>query len=411
MNPKTSYFTRRTFLKTTAGVVGVTLVGGLGCTEDNGASQDENETDTTPKDRAGTMLFSEASIGKLRIKNRLIRSATEEAYNENGSPTDEYIKVMTDLAKGGVGAIVTGVVTLTEADAMGFEMYAFADSFIPRLKEVREEVYKADSQCALFAQIGHTGHRYLGEYRVGPSDVSWPGDVNPMRALSVSEIADIVEAFAQGARRFKEAGWDGVEIHGGHGYLISTFLSPYTNQRTDRYGGSVQGRVQILAEIMEKTRALVGDDFPIIIKVNSDDSGGTEPADFKGGINKAEFLAIAAELDKLGFDGLDVSGNFCSQPGVNDPKDQSYFLDAAEELSISMPVILTGGNRTAELLEDILQTGEIDFFGISRPLVREPDLANKWLTAQSDTTKCISCNLCTNPVSMIAGLRCHQETA
>ncbi|MCU0664284.1 MAG: twin-arginine translocation signal domain-containing protein [Myxococcota bacterium] len=405
MSENSNALSRRGFLKVAAGVAGVSLLGGLGCVQEGGT--DGTDEDIDPRDLT---IFSPGRLGSVELKNRLVRAATEEAYCTDGIPQAEYLKVMTDLSKGGVGMILCGVATLTEEDSLSFELAAHDDKLLPGLKQIRQAVGAADKTCKLFAQIGHTGHRYVGGLRVGPSDVSWPGDIYPMRALSVAEISAIVNAFAQGARRFQEAGWDGIELHGAHGYLLSTFLSPYTNKRTDSYGGSVQGRVQIIREIMEKTRAAVGPDFPILIKINSDDRGGSEPDDLQGGINKQIFLETAAELDKMGFDGLDVSGNDCVQPGVNTAEKQSYFLDAASALDVSMKVILTGGNRNATRLNSILKTSGADFLGIARPLIREPDLPSKWKTGQATDPKCISCNLCADPMTIITGLRCHQET-
>ncbi len=413
MSKQFGQFSRRCFLKTSAGAVGATIVGGLGCTTEDGMSAPDAGGDAASDGvlpPENITLFTGGKIGAVTLKNRLIRSATEEAYCHIGAPQPKYIEVMTDLALGGVGMIISGVATLTEEDSLSFELAAFDDEHIAGLEQVRAEVRKTDNDCRLFAQIGHTGHRYYGETRIGPSDVSWPGDTKPMRALSIQEIEEIVDAFAQGTRRFKEAGWDGVEIHGGHAYLISSFLSPYTNKRTDRYGGSLQGRVQILNEIMEKTRTLVGADFPVMIKVNSDDRGGTEPDDLKGGITEDIFLETAEEIEKMSFDALDVSGNDCVKPSVNDPDDQSYFFNAAHALDVAMPVILTGGNRSVSLLDDILQTGEVDFLGVSRPLIREPDLPNKWLSGETTKTKCISCNMCTQMQNLMTGLRCHQES-
>ncbi len=185
-------------------------------------------------------------------------------------------------------------------------------------------------------------------------------------------------------------------------------LSSYTKKSTDKYGGSIQGRVQIVAEIMEQSRNMVGTDFPIMIKMNSDDRGGYEPDDLEGGIDKEIFFETAEELEKLGLDAIDVSGNDCSRLLVNDPSEQSYFLEAANYLDVNMPVILTGGNRNLDLIDDILKTGEVDFLGISRPLIREPDLPNKWLRGETTTSQCISCNQCASLKNLMQGLRCHQ---
>lgn len=407
---KTLWINRRTFLKGAASVAGVSLLGTLGC--ESTSEGDDPATDSGSVenvDRSGTTLFSAAMIGAVELKNRILRSATEEAYCKNGVPTDEFTKVFTDLASGGVGAIISGIAVSTLEDSMPFELHAYDDTFIAKLSEVRQAVRDVDPDCKVFAQVGHTGHRYSGDKRIGPTDKGWPGDFKPMRAMEVEEIDYVVEQVAQTIRRFKDAGWDGVEIHGGHGYLISSFLSPYTNTRTDKYGGSVQARVQIVKDLVDRSRELVGDDFPIFIKFNSDDRGGTEPLDLEGGIDQKIFVETANELAKMKIDAIDVSGNDCSQFGirVDDLEEQSYFKDAAVALDIDLPVILTGGNRNADALSELLDTGEVDFIGISRPLIREPDLANKWRSGEKDVTDCISCNQCTDLMNLIGGMRCH----
>ncbi len=395
---------RRTFLKGAATVVGASLLGVVGC------DSDPSEEGTFER-RDDTTLFTPASIGNVQLKNRIIRSATEEAYCESGCPSPRFTKVFTDLAAGGVGAIISGIAMVAEEESLPFELYAFNDSYIDGYVEVRKAVRDVDPDCKIFAQVGHQGYRYFNtkEFgtRIGPSDVSWPGDQFPMRAMEVEEIEQVVDLFAHAIRRFKEGGWDGVEIHGGHGYLISTFLSPYSNKRTDRYGGSVAGRVQIVKEIVEQARALVGDDFPIFIKFNSDDGGGSGTQDLVGGIDKEIFVETANELAKMKIDAIDVTGNNCSRAGVNDIEEQSYFKDAAVALELDIPVILTGGNRTPDALNEILDTGEIDFIGISRPLIREPDLANKWLSGVTDGADCVSCNQCAQMDNLMSGMKCH----
>ena len=409
MKDRRSDMTRRGFLKTAVGAAGATLVGGLYYT--GRAAAFPGAAQVSGVSLSGTTLFSPGAIGPLQLKNRLIRTAIEEAYTVAGRPYSKYIKVLTDLAQGGVGMIITGISMVASDDALPFELYAFNDSHIRGFERVRAAVRDADSECRLVAQLGHTGHRYPpGFTRVGPSDVSWPADRKPMRALSIPQIKKIVNCFAQAARRFKEAGWDGVELHGAHGYLLSSFLSPYTNQRTDRYGGSLTGRVQIIKEIMEESRALVGDDFPIMIKVNSADSPEVGGQEVPGGIDKEIFIATAEELDKFGFDAIEISGNNPCQPGVNTLELQSYYLDAAKDLNVAMKVILTGGNRAIGLLEDILNDTVVDFIGLARPFIREPDLSNKWLSGESSLARCISCNLCVQYKNLIKGVRCHQVT-
>jgi 2,4-dienoyl-CoA reductase-like NADH-dependent reductase (Old Yellow Enzyme family) len=228
-----------------------------------------------------------------------------------------------------------------------------------------------------------------------------------MRALSVPEINEIVEDFAQAIRRVKEAGWDGAELHGAHAYFLSTFLSPYTNRRTDDYGGSVRNRVRIVADIVQRAKTLAGDDFPVLSKVNSDDSGGGH-GEITDGINPDNFGELAAELERCGLDAIEASGNGCLNSDVDEPEEQSYFLPNLVNVDVGIPIILTGGNRSVDLLREIMQGSQANFLGLSRPLVREPGLPLRWETGEgTPEAACISCNQCFT--YMISGLRCHQE--
>jgi 2,4-dienoyl-CoA reductase-like NADH-dependent reductase (Old Yellow Enzyme family) len=291
--------------------------------------------------------------------------------------------------------ITSGFVAPVEDDAAPSQVHVWDDRFMEGLEDVAQAVHAADRECRIFAQIGHSGRD------VGPSDINWPW-MSEVRALSTAEVEGIITSFARAIRRVQQAGWDGAELHGAHGYLLASFLSPYTNTRTDGFGGSVQKRVQIIADIMAQARELVGDDFPIQIKVNCDDL-------IPGGINMDNFPELAREIDKTGIDALNVSGNACMSTNIGDPEDQSFFLEYTEALNVRVPVILTGGNRSIELLEEILQQGKIDFLGIARPLIREPDLPARWLRMEGAAeADCISCNKCFNNLG--SGLRCHQIT-
>jgi 2,4-dienoyl-CoA reductase-like NADH-dependent reductase (Old Yellow Enzyme family) len=415
---KSGKTTRRRFIATAAaGAAGAALLGGAGCDDDDDAGEEADGGDQpfTPID---STVFSEGAIGSLRVKNRLVRAATDDLLCEDGRPLPAHYDAMNEVAMGGAGLVISGMAGIWESEILPNVMYAYDDEHIEFLTDLREGMGKADGTCKVVAQIGHSGNRYwpFDDYRVGPSDIPWPKDFKPeMRALQVAEIEDIVTAFAQGARRFKEAGWDGVELHGAHGYLISSFLSPYTNQRDDEYGGSLEKRVRIVRDIVSETRGLVGPDFPIMIKVNSEESPmpyftsdlQTEMVEFEGGINQEIFLETANELNKLELDAIEVSANTASVI-LEDVTVQPYFEEAAAALEVDMPVIVTGGNRGVETIERIIGTGEIALFGMARPFIWEPDLPNKWLRGETRHCKCISCNLCIERLP-VEGLKCHQK--
>ncbi|GAG12984.1 unnamed protein product, partial [marine sediment metagenome] len=266
----------------------------------------------------GYKVFSEGRIADMRLKNRLVRSATWEAAASKGEVTDAYIGIHKALAEGGVGMIITGYTAPVKHEAAPVQVHVYDDRHIPGLRKVADAVHAADGECKLFAQIGHGGAT------VGPSGIRWQGK-RKAKALSTEEVDEMVTSFAEALERVKEAAWDGVELHGAHAYLLCSFLSPYTNKRTDKYGGSTENRVRIIRDIVAQARQRVGTDFPIIIKVNSDDG-------VKGGIDAESFPELVNEVEKAGVDAIDVSGSNCIQAGIDSPEKESYFLKAAESL-------------------------------------------------------------------------------
>lgn len=356
----------------------------------------------TAASRAEYAMFTPHAIGPMTVPNRLVRAATWESAGQDGAPTETYLKIHRDLAAGGVGMIITGYMAPTPSP-IGVQIHIFDDSHIEGLQRIADEVHRAAPDCRLVAEVGHGGGT------VGPTEVGWPTKGKP-RALEVAEIEEIVAGFAEGIRRLKEAGFDGAELHGAHAYLLSSFLSDITNQRDDRYGGSVHKRVQIIREIVDQARAKV-DDFPILIKVNCNDAP-TPHQVAEQGISPANFPELAMELEKAGLDAIEVSGNGCMYSDIDDIEDESYFLPSAEMLTdLKIPVIVTGGNRTVDHLEQTLKTAKVvDLFGMARPLVREPSLPGRWLEGTGDPKpRCINCNLCINKAIRTGSLRCMQE--
>lgn len=345
-------------------------------------------------------VFSEGRIGPLLLKNRLIRAATLERAGLEGNPAEHYLNLHKTQAAGGVSLIITGAMA-PMSPGMLIQIHAFDDRHIPGLQKIAALVHETDNSCKIIAQLVGFGEG------VGPSAISWP-DEQPVRALSIDEIETLVKRFAEAIRRVKDGGFDGAEINGHYVYLISSFLSPHTNKRNDKYGGSVEKRVRIIREIVEMARGKVGQDFPILIKVNCDDSFSPNMP-IQDGTNIENFPQLAAEIEKAGVDAIELSGNNLIREEIDSVDKESYFLKYAEALDIRIPVILTGGNRSIESLEKIIKKGKVEFFGLARPLIREPDLANRWLTGTgSGTAKCISCNGC---LSADGVLRCVQEKA
>jgi 2,4-dienoyl-CoA reductase-like NADH-dependent reductase (Old Yellow Enzyme family) len=264
MRGETKKTTRREFLKAGGKIAAAGILTGLsaGCTSDALKQEEITPGNTaSPEGRAGYKVFSSAQIGTMSVKNRLVRSATMIASASGGRPTEEYIERYSELARGGVAVIITGFMIPTRTDARyERQIFVYEDSHIPGLQRVAEAIHEADSECRLVAQIGHSGET------VSPSGIKWPFPWKRRgRALATDEVDAIVNDFVDAIWRVKTAGFDGVELHGAHAYLLSTFLSPLTNKRTDQYGGSLEKRVHIIRAIMDKARKRVGPDFPIMI--------------------------------------------------------------------------------------------------------------------------------------------------
>ena len=244
------------------------------------------------------------------------------------------------------------------------------------------------------------------------------------REMTINEIEEIIEAFAQAIRRGKEAGFDGVQIHGAHGWLISSFLSPYTNKRNDEYGGSTENRTRILVDIYNRAVELIGKEFPILLKMNGTDF-------LPGGLQIEEAKIIAKRLADVGYASFEVSGgmweiitlppeNFDWRPvfipecrlNVGTEHDPAYNLQLAKEISqvVNVPVILVGGINSNLLAEEIISEGSIDFISLCRPLIREPDLPNKWFASEEKIgVRCIFCNECLDTLSGGTGVYCAQD--
>ncbi|MEW5913173.1 MAG: NADH:flavin oxidoreductase [Thermodesulfobacteriota bacterium] len=354
-------------------------------------------------------IFTPWQLKDLTIPNRLVRSATWEGLAEpDGTPTYELVNALAALAEGGVGLIITGFAFITqEGKALPKQTGAHIDAMIGPLARIADAVHKCGGLVAL--QIAHAGgqtkQEWTGQPPVGPSAMQHPA-FGPVQELSKDQIADIVEAFALAAGRGKAAGFDAVELHAAHGYLANQFLSPFTNQRRDEYGGDWQGRGRFVFEMLRATRDLVGPRYPVFIKLNSSDcvENGLEPADA---------VKVAQRLSDMGIDAIEVSGG---QPAagrmgaarkVKEPEQEGYFLDNAKAIKqvAACPVISVGGWRSRARVEKALD--QVDAVAMSRPFIRQPDLANRWKAGESQVT-CISCSGCFK-VCVTQGLGCAQE--
>jgi 2,4-dienoyl-CoA reductase-like NADH-dependent reductase (Old Yellow Enzyme family) len=369
--------TRREFLQSNAALLACAGCALSGTDEKRGSAPRNNY-----------LVFSKGRIAGLQIKNRLARSAAAEGASPEGRMTREGLAIYQNLASGGAGLIMTGhMVAISGGDAHQNQTHIDDDRYLDALKQITETVHKNGAGSRVFAQISHAGPNGIID-PIAPSEMPARAGGKKPRVLSTSEVVDLIAQFAASIHRAKSAGFDGVEIHGAHGYLLSSFLSPGTNKRSDEYGGTATGRAEIIRRIVAAAKEKVGRNYPIIIKVNCDDQGDNEAA-FTG------FAEIARELQKTGIDAIDISGTNPIRTGIDSAEKQSYFLPYAEHVTLKIPVILTGGNRSVESLEQIIKRGRVQFFGFARPLVREPDLPKRWLEGRGGPgAACISCNDC-----------------
>ena len=351
-------------------------------------------------------LFEVTTIKNMELKNRFFKAATwEELATEEGHMTDELLQVYEEIAKGGVGTIFTGYAYVKEDEKPNPGMMGiYDDGFILEYKRFTDKIHRYGANIIM--QVVYGGSM---THLVPPSTNIWgPSAVkNELTGIvptemSKEDILHLVKLYGEAAGRIKKAGFDGVELHAAHGYLLSQFLCPHYNVRKDKYGGSIKNRARIILEIYKEIRKTVGDDFPVFIKINSEDF-------MKDGLTSDESIIVCKMLEEAGIDGIEVSGGNESSLSVMEKnlgpargkvvvsKDrESYFKDHAERLAqaISIPVILTGGNRHIEVMKEILESTNIAYFALGRPMISEPDLINIWANGEQRSPRCVSCNKC-----------------
>ena len=345
------------------------------------------------------MLFEPFSFSGLDLKNRLVRSATfEKRADEDGFVTEFLIEMYEELAIGGIGLIITGNALVHPSGRSVPQMLCIhSDIYIHGMRKLTGAVHRLGGVIAL--QLVHGGRQSFpillgGHDPIAPSAVFDTSTKIMPRAMTDAEIWEMIDAFADAARRARIAGFDGVQIHGAHGYLVSEFLSPHTNRRDDYWGGDEERRFHFLEEVYKAMRKEVGEDYPLMIKMNADDL-------IKGGLKVEEAARAAVRLEELGIDAIEVSGGMyesaekTAKPDITSPEKEAYFRDAGKVFKdkLSVPVILVGGMRSRSVMEDVLQKGEADLVSLARPLIREPDLPNK-LREGKAKADCISCNGC-----------------
>ena len=392
-----------------------------------------------------SVLFDPLTIGSLTLQNRILRSATHEGLADaDGSPTARLAVRYAQLARGGVGAIVTGFAGVALAGkSVALNMLMLdRDERVPAHRALVEGVHAQGT--TIIAQLAHCGPQTrraaTGAAPVAPSAMrsrAFPDEV--ARALTDGEVSEVVEAFAAAADRARAAGYDAVELHAGHGYLLSAFLSPRTNRRTDRWGGNTEGRARIVTEILARIRRRLGD-FPVLVKLNGHDGR-------RGGMRVDEAVRVAQVLERAGCAAIEVScgvydDGFHTARCARLPAEavftwlhpfrawpapvralgrvllplamrparplHGYNVAAAARIraAVQLPVIAVGGLRARAEMEAVLARGDADAVALCRPLIREPDLVARLRDGRQEASRCTECGHCVVAFEL-EPLRCH----
>jgi len=359
-------------------------------------------------------LFETTTLNGMTLKNRFIRSATAEGMaTEHGEASPQLIDLMAELAEGGVGLIITGHAYVTKrGQATPLQLGIYDDKLIPGLRAIVDAVHKRDGK--IVAQLAHSGMlaipKLINSAPLAVSAIEGLSDV-PLQEMTLADIQATVEAFGKAAGRACEAGFDGVQIHAAHSYLLSQFLSPAFNHRTDNYGGPIESRARILLEVVKAVRKRLGKDFPLLIKINSQDF-------LEGGLELEDSLRTGAMLREAGIDTIEVSGGtFISgdlmpvRTGIVKEADEAYFQTEARAFKqrIGIPIILVGGIRSFPVVERLVNDHVADYISMCRPFIREPGLIKRWQSGDLSKATCLSDSKCLRPALAGKGVYCVVE--
>ena len=349
-------------------------------------------------------LFSKTNIGTMELKNRICLGEIGGEGDSEGYYADDYIDFLVERAKGGAGLIMSGggYPDVTGAASRGTAALD-DDKYIPKLTEMARRIHEASPGVKIGIQIFHVG-RQMHVYAPGAMPGVTPVAPSPMKyffgtvphELTTEEVEYHVRQYVQAARRLKEAGFDCAGLHGAHGYFISQFISPYTNKRTDKYGGSIENRARFACEIISGIKKECGKDFPVSIKINGDDFVASEPQ-----IHIDHTCAVAQLLEQAGADEIHISGG---QHESNVPSGVSgymvprgHYVEFANAVKkvVNIPVGTISRINDPALAEQILNEGKADLIWMCRPLIADPELPKKAAEGRLDEIRsCIACNTC-----------------
>jgi 2,4-dienoyl-CoA reductase-like NADH-dependent reductase (Old Yellow Enzyme family) len=356
---------------------------------------------------------------------------------EDGKITDKAEKFYARLAKGGTGLIIPGHAFVHKSGQAGpNQIGVYDDDCIPGLKRLVDQVHKHGGKIAL--QLAHAGRQtvaeLIGQTPMAPSALET--GAKP-REMTADDISTIMDAFAEAARRAKEAGFDAVQLHGAHGYLLAQFISSHTNKRTDEWGGSAEKNLKFPTEVYKKTREVVGEDYPILMKLNVEEF-------LPDGITADIAVGAAKEFASIGVDAIEISGGVISEnpfamchgeipidmltagkePAAKEQMEnffysiadqmkweEAYWLPYAQKIKPAIgntSLMLVGGMKYPQTMEKILQDGHADFISMCRPLIREPDFPNEMAEGRKSPASCSFCNKCLM-MARSESLRCHNR--
>lgn len=356
-------------------------------------------------------LFQKGKIGKLELKNRIVMPAMGVSLaTPNGEASDNMIAYYEERAKGGCGLIITEITRIDNEYGVGTpNQLCLTDlNHVPQLERLVNAVHKYDSK--LFVQLHHPGRetksKLINEKQiVAPSAVMCKKTQEMPRALTTEECEAVMKAFVKGAVLAKTAGADGVELHAAHGYLLNQFLSPYTNKRTDKYGGNFTNRIRILAEMITAIKHLCGPDFPISVRISADEY-------VEGGLKLDDTIKIARTLESYGIDAINVSCGIY-ESGITIIEPNSYaqgwkkHLAAAIKKNVNIPVIAVNNIKTPDVAEQLIVDKICDFVGVGRGQLADPEWSNKAKQGESEyIRKCIGCLYCFEELESLRHTKC-----
>ncbi len=389
-----------------------------------------------------SILYEPFKIGKLEVRNRFVRSATlENMATEAGEVTESLVKLHSTLAKGQVGLIIPGYMYVNPLGrALKFQTGIYEDALIPGLKRLTNAIHREGGKVAF--QIVHAGmqtfERLIGRRPAGPTaEILNPVSIEYSREMAEEEIEDSIEDFVDAAKRAVESGADSIQIHSAHGYLINEFISPFYNRREDKWGGSDESRFRYLKEIVIKIKKDLPSEIPLLIKLSSHDYTPDE------GITPPLAAKYSKWLIKIGIDAIEVSCGSTSFSIFNMSRgevpveaivqavpdymkgmakdiyqdmvgkfglEEGYNLEAAKvikEKIKNIPLMLVGGLRSKNFMEDVIEKRFADFISMSRPFIREPFLVKGFKEGKKDKAACISCNRCLGALPNDYPVRCY----